>query len=126
MIKKQSKPLRGNRPGIQGTFRSGNRPATYPPVDPTKLTASARESLDMAAQLNLLLVQIRDHKPFAAKLMEAAQHSNQAEVDRLIKSTGVGKPYTIKYNPQGFHIVMQNDESEPPCCKVEVTLVWNE
>lgn len=80
----------------------------------------------MASQINMLLMQIRDNKPFAIKLMDAAQRGNQTEVDRLIKSTGVIKPYTIKYNPQGFHMIMQNDEAEPPCCKVEVTLTWNE
>lgn len=80
----------------------------------------------MLSQLNHLLIQIRDNKPFAAKLMDAAQRGNQTEMDRLITSTGIVKPYSIKYNPQEFHMVLHNEDAELPCCKVEVTLLWND
>ena len=125
-MKKVPKPLKLNVPIVKSLYRSGNRPDPYPPVDPTKLTQSAVESLEMSRQLSLLLQKIRDSRTFAIQLMDAAQRSNQLEVNRLIRTAGVNKTFTIKYNPQGFHLVMSNEEEVNPCCRVEIALNWND
>ncbi|MGZ9584534.1 hypothetical protein [Paenibacillus marinisediminis] len=125
-MKKSTRPLSVMRPQVRGTHRSYERPDLFPQVDPAKLTSSTIESLEMMRQLNLLLQRIRDSKPFASQLMDAAQRGNRAEVDRLIKSAGVSRQYTINYNPQGFHLVMRQGDTEAPCCKVEITLYWGE
>lgn len=124
-MKKSSKPLRIHTPKVQGAFRSRS-PDMYPPVDPTKFTASAEQSLNMANQLTSLLKKITDSKTFASQLMDAAQRSNQPEVDRLMKSAGMNRSYSLKFNPQGFHLELKNEDAEHPCCKVEMTLYWSE
>lgn len=98
----------------------------YPPVDTTMLSQSIKEFKILMNQGEILLNRLSD-TAYAKKLMEAAQHGNQSEVDRLIDSiSGLHVPVQTNYTPSGTIFKLQSPAiaEGANCCTLDITLKW--
>ena len=92
----------------------------FPPVDTHKLKASAKSIQTIMQQSLLLTTKIAESEQFAHDLMNAAQLSNKAEVDRLVSSTGITIKFETKFTPSAIQIRF----SESNCCGLTMILDW--
>lgn len=65
-----------------------------------------------------------DSKPFATKVMSAAQMSDTKEVERLIQSIGVKSNNKVTYNPDGIHLKFWSDVKGTKCCQLDMAIRW--
>ncbi|WP_409344485.1 hypothetical protein [Paenibacillus sp. MBLB4367] len=100
-----------------------DRPAALPPVDPSQFQRSAAVTQRLLGEAGKLVGHVASSPPFAKQLMTAAQNGNHAEVDRLIKTTGVKTAIHTGYTPDGIHFDIPSYE-EGNCCKLELTIRW--
>lgn len=102
-----------------------NDPNSFPPVQTTRFTNSAKHSLELIKQAELLVKKISESASFANELKTAAQHSDQKKVDEMCASTGITATFETKYTPDGFRIQLQNkDENGGVCCTLIVNMRW--
>ena len=92
----------------------------FPPVDTHKLKTSAQRIQAIMQQVHVLTDKIAGSEQFAHNLMNAAQLSNKAEVDRLITSTGITIKFDTKFTPDGIRIIF----TENDCCGLTIILNW--
>lgn len=92
----------------------------FPPVDTHKLKSSAKSIQVIMQQALLLSTKIAESDQFAHDLMNAAQLSNKAEVDKLVASTGITIKFETKFTPG----VIQIRFSESDCCGLTMILDW--
>lgn len=71
-------------------------------------------------QAQLLTDKIENSQQFAHDLMNAAQLSNKAEVEKLISSTGITMKFETNYTPDSFRIRLIDNG----CCGVILNLNW--
>lgn len=102
---------------------SDNRPS-FPPVNPGHLNDSANESRKLMVEASKLLDRLATSKDFATALMEAAQRSETAEVERLIRSIGITSRVDVKYNPDGLHVEFKAEVGGVECCRLVIALRW--
>ncbi|QKY68410.1 hypothetical protein [Lentibacillus sp. CBA3610] len=98
----------------------------YPPVDTEILTQSIHEFQILIRQEEILLERLNDTE-FARLLMQAAQHGNQSEVDRLIYSIeGLYVPVQTTYTPSGVIFDLESPAASQGanCCTLTMTLKW--
>lgn len=96
----------------------------FPPVDIKQFNLSARRFREIMKQADLFIGKVIASDEFARQLKEAAQASNQGEVDRLIRSTGVTVSYQLLYTPDGLRIDFANNDSQSSCCRLRMNLGW--
>ncbi|MCP3026540.1 hypothetical protein [Halobacillus sp. A5] len=96
----------------------------YEEVDPALLTESAAESKKLMKDASKVLDKIAESEEFDAQLMQAAQISDDEEVERLIKSIGVTSRLEIHYNPDSVRLEFSSSIEEIDCCKLEIALRW--
>lgn len=94
--------------------------SSYPPVNTEKLGNSVRGMRKMVPQVQLLFDKISTSDQFARDLKTAAQRSDKATVNRLIRSVGVTNEFEIKYTPDSIQIKL----IEKNCCFFTVVLDW--
>ena len=92
----------------------------YPPVNTKKLGYSVNKVQKMVPQVQLLFDKITTSDQFARDLKTAAQRSDKATVNRLIRSVGVTNEFEIKYTPDSIRIKL----IEKNCCFFTVVLDW--
>ncbi|URT70280.1 hypothetical protein [Cytobacillus firmus] len=72
-----------------------------------------------------LLVNMAESKKFSYELMSAAQQSNKAAVENLLKSTGISRVPTVDYTPDGLRLHFESDKEDPQkCCDLTLKLRW--
>ncbi|WP_339253682.1 hypothetical protein NSQ43_05340 [Sporosarcina sp. FSL W8-0480] len=104
---------------------SPSDPNPYPPVQTTQFTNSAKNSLELIKQAELLAKKISESESFAKELKAAAQQSNQKKVDEMCASAGISATFETKYTPDGMRIQLQNkDENGGVCCTLIVNMRW--
>ncbi|MDW0117674.1 hypothetical protein QTL97_12060 [Sporosarcina thermotolerans] len=109
----------------ENSTASPSDPNPYPPVQTTRFTNSAKHSLDLIKQAELLIKKISESETFAHELMTSAQQSNQKKVDEMCTSAGITAKFETKYTPDGFRIQLQEeDDKGGVCCKVILNLRW--
>nr|WP_106779339.1 hypothetical protein [Lysinibacillus timonensis] len=96
----------------------------YPPADPSRLNQSATESQQLMKDASKVLDRLATSRDFGSKLMNSAQRSDQAEVNRLIDSIGVESKVKISYNPDGLRLEFQSKVTNVDCCKLDISLRW--
>lgn len=96
----------------------------FPPVDTRKFNASAKRYKQVLNEANLFIGTLTASDDFARKLMDAAQRSDQKEVERLVRSTGVTIKYNLSYTPSGIRIDFSNSDAENGCCMLRMALSW--
>lgn len=109
-------------PSPTPTPQSGNSP--FPEVDTRKFNASATRFKELMNQANRFITTLTASDDFAHRLMNAAQLSNQEEVERLIRTTGVTITYNLQYTPDGIRIDFSNNDAENSCCTLRMVLGW--
>lgn len=92
----------------------------YPPVNTKKLGSSVKGMNKMVPQVQLLFDKITTSEQFAYDLKNAAQRSDKATVNRLIRSVGVTNQFEAKYTPDSIQIKF----IEENCCGLTVALDW--
>ena len=106
------------RPFPQHLAMPTNNP--FPPVDTHKLKSSVTRIKTIMQQAQLLTDKIENSQQFAHDLMNAAQLSNKAEVEKLISSTGITMKFETNYTPDSFRIRLIDNG----CCGVILNLNW--
>ncbi|MRH43570.1 hypothetical protein GH741_12855 [Aquibacillus halophilus] len=109
----------GLYPQYQGYYQERQ----YPPVDIDIFQQSVTAFQKIANESIIILEKFNDHE-FTYKLLKAAQHGNQSEVDRLIKSIGTTAPITTEYNPTGILLTIHADAQGAQCCTLTMYLKW--
>ena len=99
---------------------NGTSGSSFPPVDTNKLEASVKQMQKIMQQARLLVDKIATSDQFANNLMNAAQQSNKATVEQLIKSVGITIEFKTKYTPDGIQIIL----IEKDCCSLTLLLDW--
>ncbi|MFF3102350.1 hypothetical protein [Viridibacillus arvi] len=94
--------------------------STFPPVNTHKFKTSAKEIQTLMQQAHLLVDKISVSEQFAHDLINAAQLSNNTEVDRLIASTGITIKFDSKYTPDSIRINL----TQNGCCGLSIILNW--
>lgn len=96
----------------------------YPEVNTTLFKQSATKAITLMSDVNIVMKKIETSDAFSKDLMSAAQESKQAEVEKLIKSTGIKKSPKITYNPDGITLNFQDFVGEKECCHIILQLRW--
>ncbi|MGM0875326.1 MAG: hypothetical protein ACQEWV_11085 [Bacillota bacterium] len=96
----------------------------YPGVDTSLLEQSAKSMQNLMKEASLVLNKLAESKPFANKIMYAAQHSNMKEVEMLIQSTGIKSKVKTSFNPDGINFKLSSKVGSSDCCHLTIALRW--
>jgi hypothetical protein len=103
-------------------------PAPYyrklPEVDPTLFKESAEEMRILMMDASIMLAKLADSKEFAKQVMAAAQASNDKEVDRLLKSTGIKSDVKATFNPDGLNLQLEASVGGTKSSQLTIALRW--
>lgn len=95
----------------------------YPPIDTSTFEHSITAFQKTVVEASTILRKLAD-RPFAHRLMLAAQKGNQQEVDGLIKSIGISTPVKTKYTPDGVLLTIHALAQGSQCCTLTMFLKW--
>ncbi|HVI20723.1 MAG TPA: hypothetical protein VM660_01580 [Bacillus sp. (in: firmicutes)] len=93
-------------------------------LDPTMFMNSAHQSKNLIKDGQLILEKIAGSKPFSLEMMQAAQSSNKAKVEELIKSTGIKQKPQVSYTPNGLTVTFINEQNNIDCCHLILKIRW--
>ena len=96
----------------------------FPPVDPTVFQESANKELALLNDVRVVLEKISTSSQYSADIMKAAQESNQTQIEKLVRSSGVKKIPAITYTPDGLRIKFTDSTNGMECCHLAVKLRW--
>jgi hypothetical protein len=96
----------------------------FPEVNATLFRTSAEKAIALMKDANLVMTKITTSTSYSSDLMSAAQESNQKEVERLIKSTGIKKTPKITYDPDGLTMNFVDYAGDKECCHIITQLRW--
>ncbi|UJL48221.1 hypothetical protein KFZ58_07490 [Virgibacillus sp. NKC19-16] len=98
----------------------------YPPVDPVLFHQSANETKKLMNDANVVLDKLTASKEFDAKLMKAAQVSDEVEVNRLIHSLDIATEVDVSYNPDNLRLEFRSQapNTDLECCRLLIALRW--
>ncbi|MBU9712186.1 hypothetical protein [Evansella tamaricis] len=103
--------------------REQNSP--FPPVKTELFEESLYAYEELMEQGKIILNSLQSSKELIRELMNAAQESNDEEVDRIIQSTGVSSIVNTSYTPNGVTFTLYADsESVSRCCTLTMYLRW--
>ncbi|MEH7225876.1 hypothetical protein V7112_18855 [Bacillus sp. JJ1566] len=95
-----------------------------PEVDPTLFKESAEEMRILMKDASLILAKLAESRDFAKKVMAAAQASNDKEVDRLLKTTGIQSKVTAAFNPDGLNLKLEASVGGSKSSLLTIALRW--
>lgn len=96
-----------------------------PAVNPNKFIESSKKTLPLLSDLELCINKLANSKELSTNIMTAAQLSQKATVEQLIKSTGIKNIPIIDYNPDGITLKFDQKNKPPYCCYLSVQLRWS-
>lgn len=96
----------------------------FPDVDPTLFKESAEEMRILMRDASLILAKLADSKDFAKQVMAAAQASNDDEVNRLLKSTGIQSHVKATFNPDGLNLQLEASVAGSKSSLLTIALRW--
>lgn len=98
----------------------------YPPVDPELFQQSANETKKLMNDANVILDKLAESKEFDAKLMEAAQVSDEEEVNRLIHSLDIATEVDVSFNPDNLRLEFRSKaaDTDLQCCRLLIAVRW--
>ncbi|WP_373895753.1 hypothetical protein [Virgibacillus sp. CBA3643] len=98
----------------------------YPAVDPELFQKSANETKKLMNDANVILDKLGESKEFNAQLMEAAQVSDQEEVNRLIHSLDIATEVDASFNPDNLRLEFRSQAPDTglQCCRLLIALRW--
>jgi hypothetical protein len=92
--------------------------------DPTMFMNSARQTINLLKDGQLILDKIANSKPFSLEIMRAAQSSNTSKVEELIQSTGIKQKPQISFSPDGLTVTFINKQNNIDCCHLILKIRW--
>ncbi|MFS0822241.1 hypothetical protein [Bacillus sp. 1P02SD] len=96
----------------------------FPAIDPTLFKESAEEMRILMKDASLILAKLADSREFAKKVMAAAQASNDQEVDRLLKTTGIQSKVKATFNPDGLNLHLEASVKGSKSSVLTIALRW--
>ncbi|MEH7382800.1 hypothetical protein V7138_20215 [Bacillus sp. JJ1533] len=96
----------------------------FPEVDPTLFKESATEMRILMKDASLILSKLAESRQFAKEVMAAAQASNDKEVDRLLKSTGIQSKVKATFNPDGLNLQLEASVKGSKSSLLTIALRW--
>lgn len=96
----------------------------FPAVNPDLLYESAQVSRKLMAEASVVLEKLATSKDFDSQLMDAAQRSNNEEVNRLIRSIGIMSDVDVHYTPDGLRLEFKSHVADQECCQLTIALRW--
>ncbi len=97
----------------------------FPDVNTGFLHQSAQETRKLMREASIILDKLADSGEFSKKVMEAAQKSNNDEVERLLKSMGITSDIHVTFNPDELRMEFISKVENTECCRLTVALRWN-
>lgn len=73
---------------------------------------------------SILLNRMASSRQFAFDLMTAAQNSEQAKVNQMLKNTGIQTTPKISFNPDGIILNFSSVAEDLDCCHLTLSLRW--
>ncbi|MCC3355744.1 hypothetical protein [Bacillus sp. REN16] len=95
-----------------------------PEVDPTLFKESAEEMRILMRDASVILAKLADSKDFAKQVMAAAQASNDQEVNRLLKTTGIQSHVKATFNPDGLNLQLEASIAGTKSSLLTIALRW--
>lgn len=108
-------------------YPNGNFPYFYrqlPEINPNIFMTSAQQMQRLMKDASILLDKMASSRKFSLALMEAAQASNQAKVNQVIKETGIVTIPKITYTPDGLKLYFKANAENVDCCHLTLNLRW--
>ncbi|WP_010676404.1 DNA topoisomerase [Bacillus timonensis] len=96
----------------------------YPDVDPSLFNESAIEMKILMKDASLILTKLAESKAFAKEVMAAAQASNNKEVERLLKTTGIKSDVITTFNPDGINFKLMASVGGTKSSQLTLALRW--
>jgi hypothetical protein len=93
-------------------------------VNPTMFMDSARQTKELIKDGTLISEKIAGSKPFSIDIMRAAQESNKAKVEELIKSIGIKHKPQVSYTPNGLTLTFIHEQNDIDCCHLILKIRW--
>ncbi|WP_227937331.1 hypothetical protein [Alkalihalobacillus deserti] len=92
----------------------------FPPVDTSKFEQSLQTFKTLLEQGKVVVNSLVSSQDKMFQLMDAAQKSDDEEVDRIIRETGVQTIAETSYTPSGVTFTLRADE----CCTLKMYIAW--
>ncbi|MBB6453422.1 tRNA A-37 threonylcarbamoyl transferase component Bud32 [Salirhabdus euzebyi] len=105
-------------------YYHNHRQPPYPEVNPSQFTDSAYSFQALLVDAQKIIAKLSDSKEFAKQVMDNAQKSNQAEVIKLVKETGITHPVDVSFTPDNIKIILTAVNGGSVCCKLVMDLYW--
>lgn len=96
----------------------------FPNVNPALFMSSAKHMQAIMRDASILLERMSSSQEFSYAIMEAAQKSDQQQVDTLIKNTGIEASPKISYTPDGLKLNFEVIAENLNCCQLTLSLRW--
>ena len=104
----------------QGTFFGRE----FPPVNPVVFMASLKSFQSLMKKGSIILDHLASSQALALQVMDAAQKSDFAKVDQLIRSTGVTGDVKTSFTPDGITFHLTSNVQGTDCCHLRMSLRW--
>ncbi|MDT8858676.1 hypothetical protein N0O92_00440 [Alkalihalobacillus sp. MEB130] len=96
----------------------------FPPVDISFFQKSLVTYQTLLEHGQTIINHFVSSREKMTQLMDAAQASDDAEVDRLIRETGVPTVVETSYSPTGVTFTLRGDVGDAQCCTLTMYLRW--
>ncbi|WP_332695814.1 hypothetical protein [Halalkalibacter lacteus] len=98
--------------------------SSFPPVTIEYFGKSLTAYLTLLEHGRIIINSLVTSQDTMVQLMEAAQASDDAQVDQVIKSTGVPSVVETSYTPTGVTFTLRADAEGSQCCRLTMYLRW--
>lgn len=92
----------------------------FPPVDTTTFQQSLQTYQTLLEDGRIIIDHFVSSEEKMVELMDAAQRSNDEEVDRIIRETGIQTIAETSYTPTGVTFTLRAE----PCCSLTMYMRW--
>lgn len=96
----------------------------FPTVNPDIFMHSAQHMQTLMKDASLILAKMANSHQFAFDLMTAAQSSNKAKVNEMLKETGIQSSPSVSYSPDGLKLDFKTAVDHVDCCHLNLSLKW--
>ncbi|WP_034626640.1 hypothetical protein [Halalkalibacter okhensis] len=96
----------------------------FPPVDTSMFNQALLAYQTLLTHGSIIINSLVSSEEKMKQLMDAAQASDDADVDRIIRETGVPTIVETSYNPTGVTFTLRSDAGGTPCCTLTMYIRW--
>lgn len=96
----------------------------FPTVNPDIFMHSAQHMQTLMKDASLILAKMANSHQLAFDLMTAAQSSNKAKVNEMLRETGIQSSPSVSYSPDGLKLDFKTAVDHVDCCHLNLSLKW--